>query len=76
MNRPTPLDTDSHVPSPCIGLCRMDEADRWCMGCLRSREEIGHWSQMSDRDKRALWADITQHRTVLATPPAAPEPDA
>ncbi|OYT98092.1 MAG: hypothetical protein CFE40_12440 [Burkholderiales bacterium PBB1] len=76
MTRSTPSDTAVHVPSPCVGVCRMDEADRWCVGCLRSREEIGLWSQMTDRDKLALWADITHHRTVLATPAAAPESDA
>lgn len=76
MNLPTPSDTAVHVPSPCVGVCRMDEADRWCVGCLRSREEIGLWSQMTDRDKLALWADITQHRTVRSAPPATHEPDA
>lgn len=71
-----PSDNPLHVPSPCVGVCRMDAADRWCVGCLRSREEISRWSQMTDREKLALWADITQHRTVEARPPATPAPDA
>lgn len=76
MNRPTPPGTTPPVPSPCIGVCRMDAADRWCVGCLRSREEIGHWSQMTDREKLALWADITHHRAARTAMPKAPEPDA
>lgn len=76
MSRPTPSDTEPQVPSPCIGVCRMDAADRWCVGCLRSREEIGLWSQMTDSQKLALWADLTQHRATLPSVPTAPEPDA
>ncbi len=76
MNLPTPSDTATPVPSPCIGVCRMDAADRWCVGCLRSREEIGQWSQMTDREKLALWADIATHRAARAAMPMAPEPDA
>lgn len=76
LSTPPDPDTSVHVPSPCIGVCRMDRADRWCVGCLRSREEIGQWGRMTDREKRALWADITQRRTVLTTPPTAAEPDA
>ena len=76
MNLPSPPDANAHVPSPCIGVCRMDPADRWCVGCLRSRDEIGQWGQMTSREKLALWADITQHRAALATVPMAAEPDA
>lgn len=76
MTIPTLSAIEPHVPSPCVGVCRMDEADRRCVGCLRSREEIGQWSQMTHREKLALWADITQHRTARATGPLAPETDA
>lgn len=73
MNVPVPPNAYSHVPSPCVGVCRMDEANRWCVGCLRSRDEIGDWGRLSDRDKFILWAQLTQRRKAL---PAAPLPDA
>ena len=74
---PTPLpNAYSHVPSPCVGVCRMDEADRRCVGCLRSRDEIGDWGRMSDRDKFRLWAQLTQRCKDLPTPPQAPVADA
>ena len=64
------------VPSPCIGVCRMDAADRWCMGCLRSRDEIGDWGGMADREKLALWTQLAHRRSVPPTPQPAPTPDA
>ncbi len=74
---PTPLpNAYSHVPSPCVGVCRMDEAHRWCVGCLRSRDEIGDWGRMADREKLALWRQLTQRRQNPPTPPPAPVPDA
>ena len=71
----TPLpNAYSHVPSPCVGVCRMDAEDRWCVGCLRSRDEIGDWGRMADRDKFVLWAQLTQRSKDLPTPPTASEP--
>jgi uncharacterized protein len=50
------------VPSPCISVCRMDEATGWCSGCLRTLDEIAWWSQLDDEDKRAVWAQLQQRR--------------
>ena len=38
--------------SPCIGVCKIDNIKKLCVGCLRSIDEIAMWSQMDD--KRAL----------------------
>ncbi|MBX3611208.1 MAG: DUF1289 domain-containing protein [Hydrogenophaga sp.] len=46
------------VPSPCINVCRLDDSQRMCVGCLRTLQEIGGWSRMDDADKRAVWARI------------------
>ena len=45
-------------PSPCISVCQMDAQTGWCIGCLRSIEEIGAWSNNTDQDKRAVWQRI------------------
>ena len=50
------------VPSPCISICRMDEASGWCEGCLRTLDEIGFWSVLDDEDKNAVWQLIEQRR--------------
>jgi len=63
------------VASPCTGICRMDAADRWCEGCLRSRDEIAAWSQLSPLEQRALRAQLTQRRSHLTALQTASTPD-
>jgi predicted Fe-S protein YdhL (DUF1289 family) len=63
------------VPSPCIDVCRMDEATGWCVGCLRTLDEIALWSALDDDDKRQVWSDLERRR--FASPQrveAAPAP--
>ncbi|MEE2716422.1 MAG: DUF1289 domain-containing protein [SAR324 cluster bacterium] len=31
-----------------------------CLGCLRTLEEIGRWSAMSDEERRAVMAQLPQ----------------
>lgn len=44
----------THVPSPCIQVCRIDPASGLCQGCLRSLDEIAAWPNLSARDKRLV----------------------
>lgn len=50
------------VPSPCISICRIDEATGWCEGCLRTLDEIAGWSAMPDAAKRAVWEALPARR--------------
>jgi predicted Fe-S protein YdhL (DUF1289 family) len=45
-------------PSPCISVCKIDPVTRWCVGCMRTLDEIGAWANSSDDDKRAVWGLI------------------
>jgi len=38
--------TEAAVPSPCIGICRLD-AQELCVGCRRTIDEIAEWSRAS-----------------------------
>src|SRR5262245_45156479 len=49
------LDTMS-VPSPCIGICTMDEVLGWCRGCGRTDDEIAEWPSAGDFRREAIWA--------------------
>jgi predicted Fe-S protein YdhL (DUF1289 family) len=31
------------MASPCIDVCRYDEATGWCLGCGMSRKDRKHW---------------------------------
>ncbi len=44
--------------SPCINLCRMDPDTARCVGCLRTLDEITHWSHLSDEAKLDVLAAI------------------
>ncbi|PXW29438.1 DUF1289 domain-containing protein [Paraburkholderia caballeronis] len=54
-------------PSPCINVCRMNDATGWCDGCLRTIDEIAGWSSFDDETKRAVWQAIeTRHVQWIA----------
>ncbi len=73
------MSTDS-IPSPCISVCRVDERNGWCEGCLRTLDEIAHWSVYDGDEKRAVWKLLPARRTErdvhhpLPTPAPAPAP--
>jgi predicted Fe-S protein YdhL (DUF1289 family) len=58
-----PIDS---VPSPCINVCRMDDATGLCVGCTRTIDEIAAWSTMSDDEKRAVWNLLEERREPQA----------
>ncbi len=64
------------VASPCIDVCRMDDATGWCAGCLRTLDEIAAWSSLDDEGKRLVLAALTaRRRSFEATAgAAAPHP--
>ncbi|MBK7051134.1 MAG: DUF1289 domain-containing protein [Rhodoferax sp.] len=52
--------TAQNVPSPCISVCRMNEASGWCEGCYRTLDEIAQWSRLDDGTKQTIWGQIEQ----------------
>jgi len=42
------------VESPCIDVCKLDETRSYCIGCLRTLDEIRLWRDMSDGRKRRV----------------------
>ena len=60
------------VASPCISVCRMDEASGWCEGCLRTLDEIAAWSLLDDEAKRAVWLELARRRVLWRQRRGAP----
>ena len=54
------------TPSPCINICRMDEARGWCEGCLRTLDEIACWSLLDDAEKATVVHSLEVRRHDLA----------
>ncbi|PHV09063.1 DUF1289 domain-containing protein [Janthinobacterium sp. BJB412] len=53
------------VPSPCVSLCKMDPDSGFCVGCLRTIDEIVQWAQAGDDFKRAVWAEIKRREELI-----------
>ncbi len=52
------------VPSPCIGVCRIDPASGLCVGCLRTLDEIAAWGALDDDARRGIWRAIAMRRGI------------
>jgi len=48
-------------PSPCTKVCSLD-AQGFCVGCLRTAEEIGGWMSMSAAEQWRLLAVLAERR--------------
>jgi predicted Fe-S protein YdhL (DUF1289 family) len=49
--------TPSATSTPCIGICTLDQ-NGLCEGCLRSSQEIGAWSQLSEAERRRIMDQV------------------
>ncbi len=59
------MDNDVPSTSPCIGICRLDEATGFCAGCARTGEEIFGWGRYSPERLEQVWAELPDRRRRL-----------
>ncbi|HVZ03998.1 DUF1289 domain-containing protein [Hyphomicrobium sp.] len=52
--------------SPCVGICQVDEATGFCIGCGRSRSEIGDWISMTESQRDEVWAKLPKRLADLS----------
>jgi hypothetical protein len=57
--------------SPCINFCALD-AEGFCGGCLRTREEIAAWISLSADEQWALLQRLEARRAERVTRRGAP----
>ncbi len=48
----------SHASSPCTGVCTIDAASAFCLGCGRTIDEILAWGAWSEPQRLAVMADL------------------
>ncbi|MGH6850716.1 MAG: DUF1289 domain-containing protein [Methylocella sp.] len=53
------------IPSPCTGICTMDGALGFCLGCGRTSDEITEWSSAGDVRRSAIWAVLPERIDAL-----------
>jgi predicted Fe-S protein YdhL (DUF1289 family) len=58
------LPAGSPVPSPCNNVCRMDGATGFCLGCLRTIEEVIAWRDLPDDGRRDVWRQLAMRAGV------------
>ncbi|MEM6934489.1 MAG: DUF1289 domain-containing protein [Pseudomonadota bacterium] len=51
--------------SPCTGVCKLDDATGWCLGCARSGLEISEWSIGTADWRTAIWSVIPERLAQL-----------
>jgi len=53
--------SSSNPLSPCIGICRLDERG-YCIGCLRTGDEIARWRGMEEQERLRYMRDVLPPR--------------
>jgi predicted Fe-S protein YdhL (DUF1289 family) len=56
--------SDRH--SPCVGVCTLDPAMGWCLGCGRTGDEIASWIGLDDAGRLAIWNELPARLDRLA----------
>ena len=59
------MDRRNPPPSPCDSVCVVDRRRKWCLGCLRTLEELEMWEQMSPDEQWALMDELARRRETL-----------
>jgi uncharacterized protein len=55
---------DEPVRSPCIDVCRMDEARGICEGCWRTLAEIAEWGRAPETRRREILHSVSARRAA------------
>jgi predicted Fe-S protein YdhL (DUF1289 family) len=48
------------IRSPCIKLCVIEPESGYCIGCGRSREEIGSWISLSPQQRDTIMLELPE----------------
>ncbi|MFK8077406.1 MAG: DUF1289 domain-containing protein [Granulosicoccus sp.] len=53
-----------NIPSPCKGVCRIDEPSQLCAGCMRTVDEITRWSRMDSDQKLSVLSACIERQQI------------
>ena len=63
MSNTESFEADFSVPSPCIGVCRLDDQRAFCLGCWRTLEQIRDWSHYNNTQRLTVVQQLKVQRT-------------
>lgn len=59
------MNATATIASPCMKVCTLDESGRYCLGCLRTTDEIALWGSLTDETRtRVIGALPERHRRL------------
>ena len=58
----------SEIQTPCKQVCLLDLQGEYCMGCYRTRQEVGDWMRMSDDERSAVMGQLDARKALLNSP--------
>jgi predicted Fe-S protein YdhL (DUF1289 family) len=61
----------SEIPSPCVGVCRLDPSSGLCAGCMRTLDEIACWPTADDAERLAIVQNLRARRRAVGRTSAA-----
>ncbi|HEX6141906.1 MAG TPA: DUF1289 domain-containing protein [Geminicoccaceae bacterium] len=61
----------SEIPSPCIGICRLEPDTGLCEGCLRTLAEIAAWPAAGSAERLAIVQELRARRRARGITSAA-----
>ena len=56
---------EAPVASPCNSVCKMDDRTGWCLGCMRTIDEIAGWAAFDEAAKRRVCEALVVRRRQL-----------
>ncbi len=54
------------VASPCVNICQINSDTGYCIGCMRTIDEIADWLEMSSEEKRQVLSKLEDRRKAAA----------
>ncbi|MEM7070649.1 MAG: DUF1289 domain-containing protein [Pseudomonadota bacterium] len=60
-----------NIPSPCVGVCQLDDQTGFCKGCLRTSNEIAIWRSTSNAERYQIVQDLRDRRRAMGRTSAA-----
>jgi predicted Fe-S protein YdhL (DUF1289 family) len=63
------------IPTPCVGICRLDAETGLCEGCMRTLAEISSWGVASNQQRLEIVQRLRERRRARGiTSPADARP--
>ncbi|UCH50264.1 MAG: DUF1289 domain-containing protein [Betaproteobacteria bacterium] len=54
------------VASPCVNICQLNPETGYCIGCMRTIDEIADWLEMTNEEKRQVLNQLEERRKAAA----------